>query len=227
MEKNTNTALAGLLAVQQNLKVPKDKMNKFGGYSYRSAEDILEKARPLCNENGLILTTSCELKLVGDRYYANVTATVLDVATGDSYSACGQAREAVQRKGMDDSQLTGAAESYAKKRALGNLFAIDDTKDADSEEFTAQTSQNGAGQAQNQKPTTNTTPQPKAAQSNNLRAKALKGLNEIIKTCGCTSDELVAIAQKHYGKSSAKDMTVGEISNLAANLEQYIKENAA
>lgn len=218
---------AALLAIQRDLKANKGQYNPFGKYYYRSAEDIVESVKPLLAELGLILKMSDEIVLVGDRYYVKATATVIDIVTGDSESTVAYAREPQDKKGTDASQITGAASSYSRKYALNGLFAIDDCKDADTAEYNAENAQDGAGRVQNQKPTTNTSSPQKAAQSDNLRAKALKGLNEIIKTCGCTSTELVAIAQKHYGKSSTKDMTVGEISNLAANLEQYIKENAA
>jgi len=120
-----------LAAVQKVLKAPKNQYNSFGKYSYRSCEDILEAAKPLCIENGLILTISDDIVAVGERYYIKATATVTDVQDGEKVECSGIAREAEERKGMDSSQVTGSASSYARKYALNGLFSIDDTKDAD------------------------------------------------------------------------------------------------
>lgn len=128
-----NTVYAGLLAVQRDLKAPKNQYNSFGKYKYRSCEDILSAARPLCNENGLVLVLNDEPYTVDGWHFIEATATVIDVATGDSYSARASARETAEKKGMDSSQVTGATSSYARKYALCALFAIDDTKDFDSD----------------------------------------------------------------------------------------------
>ncbi len=127
-----------LAAVQKNLKAPKGQYNSFGKYKYRSCEDIIEAAKPLCIENGLLLTLGDEVTQVGDRFYVRATATVIDVITGDSYGQSALAREEDGKKGMDGSQVTGTASTYARKYALNGLFAIDDTKDADTDEVTQQ-----------------------------------------------------------------------------------------
>ena len=114
--------------IQQKLKAPKNQLNKFGGYNYRSCEDILEAVKPLMTD-GVTLTLSDEMVDVGGRVYVKATAT-LTWADGNA-SAYGWAREAETKKGMDDAQVTGAASSYARKYALNGLFCIDDTKDAD------------------------------------------------------------------------------------------------
>lgn len=119
-----------LAKVQKSLKAPKSQYNNFGKYAYRSCEDILEAAKPLCCDNGLVLSISDEVVDIGGRIYVKATASVHD-ANGDCISACGYAREPESKKGMDDSQITGAASSYARKYALNGLFCIDDTKDAD------------------------------------------------------------------------------------------------
>ncbi len=120
-----------LLEVQRDLKVEKGQYNSFGKYKYRSKEDILEAAKPLCHDRGLTITCHDEVEEVGGWKYIRSTAALTDVITGESIRACGLAREPESKKGMDGSQITGTAASYAGKRALGNLFAIDDTKDAD------------------------------------------------------------------------------------------------
>jgi hypothetical protein len=120
-----------LIQIQKELKVPKNQMNKFGNYKFRSAEDIIEAAKPICHKNNCGLTISDEVVLIGDRIYVKATAT-LHKDDGDYISTTGYAREEEVKKGMDSAQITGSASSYARKYALNGLFAIDDTKDADS-----------------------------------------------------------------------------------------------
>lgn len=119
-----------LIDIQQRLKVPKDKTNEFGGFKYRTLESIEIKVRPLLKEHGLILTLSDEVIAVGDRVFIKATASLSDGETIMEISA--NAQHAQSKKGMDEAQLTGACSSYARKYALGGLFLIDDTKDADS-----------------------------------------------------------------------------------------------
>lgn len=130
MEEKTNI-YKKLMAVQTELKAPKGQYNKFGGYSYRSCEDILEAVKPLLSQHGLVLTITDGIKTVGDRFYVQAEALLIDVDSGDSIKTSAYAREALARKGMDDSQVTGSASSYARKYALNGLFCIDDNKDAD------------------------------------------------------------------------------------------------
>lgn len=120
-----------LLNVQAELKAPKGQYNDFGKYSYRSCEDILEAAKGVLKTNKLSLTVSDELVLVGERYYIKATATVIDIEDGEKVETSAYAREEETKKGMDASQITGSASSYARKYALNGLFCIDDTKDSD------------------------------------------------------------------------------------------------
>lgn len=120
-----------LLAVQKNLKAPKSQYNSFGKYSYRNCEDILEAVKPLLAEQGLVLTLKDSIEPLGDRYYVRAVAALTDGETTEQVFA--YAREEDVKKGMDASQITGAASSYARKYALNGLFCIDDTKDADSD----------------------------------------------------------------------------------------------
>ena len=121
-----------LMTVQTKLRAPKGQYNSFGKYSYRSCEDILEALKPLLGEVGAIVNVTDEIKLIGDRYYVEATASFIDTETGERMIAKASAREAEAKKGMDDSQVTGSVSSYARKYALNGLFAIDDNKDADS-----------------------------------------------------------------------------------------------
>lgn len=118
-----------LINVQAALKAPKGQRNNFGNYNYRSCEDILEAVKPLLAKQGLALTISDEITAVGERIYVKATATLFDGKETMTVSA--YAREEESKKGMDASQVTGAASSYARKYALNGLFCIDDTKDAD------------------------------------------------------------------------------------------------
>ena len=122
-----------IVKVQRELKAPKNLKNTFGGYSYRSAEGILESVKPLLTAEGLFMTLSDEVVMVGDRIYVKATVTVTDGEFSTTTSAF--AREAETKKGMDESQITGTASSYARKYALNGMFCIDDTKDADTDEY--------------------------------------------------------------------------------------------
>lgn len=121
--------------VQQKLKAPKGQYNSFGGYNYRSCEDILEAVKPICAEHSMLLNLSDEIVNVGERYYIKATAKLYDLESDAVISSTALAREAQTKKGMDDSQITGTASSYARKYALNGLFNIDDTKDADTDEY--------------------------------------------------------------------------------------------
>ena len=126
-----------LWTIQQTLNAPKSQRNNFGGYNYRSAEDILEAVKPLLQN--ITLTVSDEIVLIGERYYVKATATLSDGE--DSIAVTAYAREEDNKKGMDASQLTGATSSNARKYALNGLFCIDDAKDADTDAYSKQTGQ--------------------------------------------------------------------------------------
>ena len=121
--------------IQATLKAPKGQYNSFGKYKYRSCEDILESVKPLLAEFGCSLTLNDEIISVGDRYYITATCTLYDNESGESVSNKANAREDETKKGMDSAQITGTASSYARKYALNGLFCIDDTKDADTDEY--------------------------------------------------------------------------------------------
>lgn len=123
-----------LIEIQNELKAPKNQRNNFGGYNYRSCEDILEAVKPLLKKHGLALIISDEVVNIGERYYVRAVAQLLDgEKSHDNLIAetVAYAREEETQKGMSASQLTGSTSSYARKYALNGLFAIDDNKDAD------------------------------------------------------------------------------------------------
>lgn len=135
-----------VVAIQTRLNAPKSRFNKFGNYAYRSLEDILEGLKPLLAEFQLLMTITDEVVLIGERYYIKATVTLMETRGGSFYReglcsihSTGYAREEESKKGMDGSQITGSASSYARKYALNAMFNIDDTKDADTEEQKMQT----------------------------------------------------------------------------------------
>jgi len=119
-----------LIKIQNELKAPKNQYNNFGKYDYRSCEDILESLKPLLSELGCFLTLTDDIWIVGDRHYVKATATIVN-SENQALSATAYARETLEKKGMDEAQVTGAASSYARKYALNGLFCIDDNKDSD------------------------------------------------------------------------------------------------
>ena len=208
--------LTKLSEVQQHLKAPKGQRNSFGNYNYRSAEDILEAVKPLLFEHGLVMTISDSIVhmpsshkpeqityknskgydvtdvIGGDRFYVEATVTVYN--STDSVQVTGIARESQYKAGMDDSQITGAASSYARKYALNGMFDIDDTKDADSNEHREQVKNT---------PTTapkapQATPTPKV---DDELVRAKKAINEELERQGITApaakkSKLVSIISK-------------------------------
>ncbi len=157
-----------LIAIQSTLNAPKGQYNAFGKYKYRSCEDILGAVKPLLNKFGCTLTISDDVVMVGSRIYIKSTATITNSA-GEKEVTTAFAREEDQKKGMDGSQVTGAASSYARKYALNGLFAIDDTKDADTLNTSVQYTQ----------PVSSPSPrQDDMDQGEMLRAYALPSINQ-------------------------------------------------
>ena len=119
-----------LISIQSELKAPKTQVNRFGGYKYRKAEDILEAVKPLLAKQKCTLIITDDVVLIGNRIYVKATATIKN-ENGECETTTGWAREEETKKGMDGSQITGASSSYARKYALNGLFAIDDNADSD------------------------------------------------------------------------------------------------
>lgn len=130
-----------LLEIQQELKVPKNQFNSFGKYNYRSCEDILTAFKPIGKKYKVVLLLNDDAEQVGDSIFIKATAKLVDVEDKhESIETTAYAMHSKEKKGMDDSQMSGTASSYARKYALNALFAIDDTKDADTDEYAKQTS---------------------------------------------------------------------------------------
>lgn len=182
-----------VIAVQSQLKAPKSLWNKFGSYYYRNCEDILEAVKPLLKAEGLLLTITDDIVMIGDRFYVKATATLTDGERTLSKQAF--AREPVEQGKMTDSQVTGAASSYARKYALNGLFAIDDTKDDDTlnngKEYTATSKASGKAKA--------TAPAPKIPAPDKAAVIAAVYAAQ-------TEEEVVAIYKKnsyYFGKDEA------------------------
>lgn len=146
-----------LIVIQSELKAPKSQFNKFGGYKYRKAEDILEAVKPLLNKQKCTLTITDDIVMVGNRIYVKATATIKN-DKGECETTTGWAREEETKKGMDGSQITGASSSYARKYALNGLFAIDDNADSDTNNDGQY--QEAQQQTQTQQPTAQQTASP-------------------------------------------------------------------
>lgn len=133
-EEKVKNVYEKLMEVQAELKAPKGQYNSFGKYNYRSCEDILEGVKPLLSKVGAVITLCDSIEVIGDRVYVKAIAKFTDVESRESVENTAFAREPVEKKGSDESQITGASSSYARKYALNGLLLIDDTKDADTDE---------------------------------------------------------------------------------------------
>lgn len=153
--------IKNLSKIQNEMNVKKGRYNKFGGYYYRSCEDILQTAKEVCNKYGCYVNVTDSIEYIEGRFYVKATAKVVDIETGESETATAFAREEESKKGMDGAQLTGATSSYARKYALCGLFAIDDSIDNDSLNGT----QENAGKASNKKVPDKSSDQSKQSQS--------------------------------------------------------------
>ena len=142
-----------LISIQSELKAPKSQYNKFGGYKYRKAEDILEAVKPLLAKQKCTLIITDDVVLIGNRIYVKATATIKN-EKGECETTTGWAREEETKKGMDGSQITGASSSYARKYALNGLFAIDDNADSDTTNDGQHQASQQQAQTQAQQPAT-------------------------------------------------------------------------
>jgi hypothetical protein len=191
--ENSPSIYEALRFVQLELKAPKGQRNSFGNYDYRSAEDILEAVKPVLAANGLTLLVDDEIVLIGDRYYVKATATVLN-ERGESIAAHASAREAEDKKGMDSAQVTGATSSYARKYALNGLFAIDDSKDADTNEHK---------QVSESRTSTTTNPVPKASATKPASDKQKSMIAALAHKVGKDNDWIDAVMAKTVSSADA------------------------
>lgn len=190
-----------LMQVQSKLKAPKGQYNSFGKYKYRSCEDILTAVKPLLAEVGAVIVIEDGLEMVGDRIYIKATASFIDAETnlGTTISNTAYAREEETKRGMDSSQITGTASSYARKYALNGLLLIDDTKDADTDENRNERDNRYANQ--NRDPAIDRTGQPAYP----------------------TREEMLAVVGKHYPEGKMREAL---LSAVQAQSLETISEGA-
>lgn len=190
--------------IQSNLKAPKGQFNSFGKYHYRSCEDILEGVKPHLQETKTCLVISDEIVTIGEHNYIKATATLYS-ADGGAVANSAFAKEPLEKKGMDPSQITGATSSYARKYALNGLFCIDDTKDADTDAYTANTTQTKA--------------KGKAPETNTIREKRVKEeyLKSITQQMGIKQINPKLISEyinKTFKKKTSNELTEEELKAL-------------
>ena len=192
-----------LIKIQSELKAPKNQYNTFGKYNYRSCEDILEGVKPLLEKTKAILIIKDEIVQLGDRFYVKATVTIADTEDSSIIEVTAYAREEESKKGMDGSQVTGAASSYARKYALNGLFCIDDTKDSDA---TNKHDKEGS-----------TTP--KGTKQGGISEAQIKRLYAIAGKKGVTADKVKSKAQGEY-KKEIKDLSKAEYDAIVSALEK-------
>lgn len=203
-----------LALIQKNLKAPKGQYNSFGKYKYRSCEDILEAVKPILAISGTALTLSDTLEYIGDRYYIKATATLVDTETGDVIGqTTAYAREEEVKKGMDGSQITGTASSYARKYALNGLFLIDDTKDADTDEYKNETT-NKKANAEAEKIV-------ESDLDKKISQKEASVLEDML------TDKWVAQVRKKYGIKNFTELTGRQKAEILEAIKEYEKKKAS
>ena len=201
-----NKALAGLQAVQASLKVGKSRYNKFGNYYFRSISDILLAARPLCNENGLVLTMYDDIELIGNDHWVKATARVADIVSGDFVEAWAYAKHTAEQKGMQPAQLTGSTSTYARKYALCGLFAMDDedeSKDPDSALHNRKGTETSA-----------------IGDMSKVRQLVLGRVNEL----SIPTDKMKIIIARFGKGKTFNDLAINELEDLLTNIQTYYDE---
>lgn len=216
-----NTIFQKLQNIQSRLKVENKNYNDFGGYSYRSCEDILEAVKPLLLENNLALVMTDEVEAVGERYYIQATAILYDTENGTNISATAYAREAKEKKKMDDAQVTGSSSSYARKYALNGLFAIDDAKDSDflnkDEAYTA-----------NQQTRQNTQQGQQGRQSNqqrsnpsNILESSRKEISQMLKAKNIQNRDFINWLKKNFNTDKLDGLQVNQLNAIKSQVASW------
>ena len=185
-----------LIAIQSELKAPKNQYNNFGKYSYRNCEDILEALKPLLKEHKSTIYISDEIVTVLERFYVKATVTFIDAETGEKIINTAYAREEEDKKGMDGSQVTGSSSSYARKYALNGMFAIDDTKDSDFTNTTTKGDNTGLSEAQ------------------------IKRLLAIASKVNISADDVKIVVAKTFGVQDLRKMNKQQYDEICSRLEK-------
>lgn len=195
-----------LSQIQQNLFVPKEKNNDFGKYKYRNSEDILAAVKPLCEEAKTVLTLDTSIELIDTQKYVKAIAYLYDLETGCYIATAGYAREDDMKKGMDASQTTGSATSYARKYAMAGLFGIDNERDQDDK---------------NRKDKDGLTPEDKAATEKKKTSTKAKKADEPVEMI--STEEIKAIEAEMERTGISVDAILGRVKKNS--LEEMTKEN--
>lgn len=208
-----------LKEIQTMLKAPKNLYNKYGGFNYRNAEGIYEAVKPLLNQLNMTLVINDSVQNVGTKNYIKATAYLTDCETGEQLFSCALAREAETKKGMDDSQITGTASSYARKYALNGLFLLDDTKDEDSDE---------CGKYKENKSKTEPT-EPTQAVFKPATAQQIHKINEYIMAyagmCeGASEGDILNTLKKKYGFTKQSEISKGLANQITKQVETWYKK---
>ena len=198
-----------LIKIQSELKAPKNQNNTFGKYKYRSCEDILEAVKPLLSREGLLLTLTDTIEQIGKRFYVKAKVKLTDGT--ETVENTAYAREEETKKGMDGPQVTGTSSSYARKYALNGLFCIDDTKDADTDEYKTETVERNKAQ-ENMK------------RMEEQKYKTLTDLSYKAKGDGITGEDIKNIIVFKYKKHSSKELTFAQCADLLKNYSAYWQE---
>lgn len=205
-----------LLEIQNELKVPKLQWNDFGKYHFRSGEDILESLKPLCEKHKVLLYFTDKIECIQERYYVTATAHLINIENIDEkIDVTASARESITKKGMDESQITGTASSYARKYALGGMFNIDDTKDADTGEYYIQTQTN-----KNEKVKKETTTS--KASIIKITPEQVKTFNTWLKN-NSISDEALKSSLLKRGYKKIEDVSAKDYRAIVLELDKLIK----
>lgn len=202
--------------IQQEMKAPKNLRNSFGGYNYRNAEGILEAFKPYEGKYGVALTLEDEIVEVGSRVYVKANATIVDTEKEGAITVSAFAREPETKKGMDESQITGAASSYARKYALNGLFLLDDTKDPDTDEYTAK--KNGMS-AEEMKAQQDDAKKTEEVKSTPLPADRIEILMGTLTKHGINAKDVY----KHYGITKKSSLTYEMERVIISDLKELEK----
>ncbi|HEL1705458.1 TPA: ERF family protein [Streptococcus suis] len=208
-----------LLNIQRDLKAPKGQYNNFGKYSYRNAEDIMEALKPLLVDTNTVCYCQDDyIEQIGGRYYLVATIVFADVETDNAIVVKARAREEENKKGMDGSQITGSASSYARKYALSGLFLIDDNKDADSNEYQQQNNQK-QGANKNQQP-----PQQEQAQyiTNEQYTEIVGWIRSLAQSLNKPFDEVEQGYLNHYRITNFHQVPVEHFNTVVHHIKSQV-----
>lgn len=201
--------------IQSNLKAPKGQFNSFGKYHYRSCEDILEGVKPHLQETKTCLVISDEIVTIGEHNYIKATATLYG-ADGGAVANSAFAKEPLEKKGMDPSQITGATSSYARKYALNGLFCIDDTKDADTDAYTVNTAKT--------KPQTKAPAKPvetKTMREKRMREEYANTVKKMMGVKNITSKQICDQMESMFGTRNSTEINNEQMKELADWITAY------